>query len=247
LTRVIRASGQGIRPDFMYSGNYDDVVEFGVVTLKSALGLINALPPYSREAFDAELCPPTISLTDPSGNTLTVSRSVDGGFDIYFSGPHSGDVASNASLEEVREIVTRFFTGIYPEAVDYVKATGEVPGVKKKDLLAYMPLYEYYDPFDVGGGREISFHVWREESGHTYIEIDEEGGGGVIRIPLNYVTEVVLKRGGLFKGARIEVRFISEDGRVGKIVRRVDSKNRDWIPRVAAELAQVIPGRVRVE
>lgn len=69
----------------------------------------------------------------------------------------------------------------------------------------------------------------------------------MIRIPLNYVTEVVLKRGGLLKGARIEVRFIGEDGRVGKIVRRVDSKNRDWIPRVAAELSQVIPGRVRVE
>ncbi len=246
MTRAVKASGQGIRPDFTYSGGYDDVVEFGVVTLESALGLINALPPFSREAFDADLCPPAILLTDPSGSTLTVSRSVDGGFDVYFSGPYSGDVTGNASFDEVREIVTQFFSGIYPEAVDYVKATGKVPGVKERDLLAYIPLYEYYDPFDVGGGRDLHLRVWREEDGYTYVEIDEEDGGR-IQIPLNYVTEIVLKRGGLLRGARVEVRFVREDGRSGRIVKRIDGKNKDWIPRVAMELSQVMPGRVRVE
>jgi len=246
LTRTIKASGQGITPDFRYTGDYDSVVEFGAVTLDLALGLIGALSPFSREASDAGLCPPSVLLVDSSGNALTVSRSVEGGFNVYFSGSYSGGVLHNASLSEVEIVVTQFFSGVYPKVTDYAKTVGKRSSLIGIDLLAYMPLYEYHDPFDVGSEHEIAFYVWREEEKRTYVEVDEEGGGKT-RVPLSYVTEIILRSGGFLRSAKLEIRFTRKDGSSGRIVKRIDGKNRGWIPKVFKKLSKILPGKVKVE
>ncbi len=247
MAGIIRASGQGITRSFTYTGQYGDTPDFGAVTLEDALHLIQSLPFFSVEAFEDGLCPPAILLTDEAGSTLTVYREAGGaGFGIHLGGPAAGSVLSGASFEDVSRVVADFFSGIYPEAADRAEVAGGVSGVGGRDLLAYMPLYTYSDPFSIREREEVGFHVWREEGGSTYIELNEEGGG-VIRIPLNHVIEVVFRRGGLLRGASVKVVFYRGDGGTGKVVKRIDGKNRDWIPRVASKLSRVMPGRVRIE
>lgn len=242
MSGTVRATGQGVTADFRYTGSYD-VIDFGAVTLNAALGLINALPPFSKEAFDAGLCPPAITLTDPSGNSLTIYRSVGGGFNVCFTGPRTGNVLSNAELGEVRDLIIKFLAGTYPEVTDEVSSDasgGEI------ELLAFMPLYVHYDEFALKERQEINLHVWRKVGEGTYLEIDAEGGGK-IRLPLNHVIEVTFKRGGFLRGAKVEIKFVSNDGQVRKLTRRIDGRNKEWIPKVVARLSQVMPGRVRVE
>jgi len=167
------------------------------------------------------------------------------GFCVYFSGPATGNVLSGASFEDVSRVVADFFSGVYPEVADCVMSTGGVSGVKGRELLAYMPLYTYSDPFSIRGEGEVGFHVWREEDGFAYIEIGE--GGDVIRIPLSDVVEVVFQKGGILRGASVKVVFYRSDGGTGKVVRRIDRRNKDWIPRVVSRLSGVMPGKVRVE
>ncbi len=241
----IRALGQGVRRDLTYTGDYGDSPDFGFVTFDAAMRLIRALPPYPREAAEEEMCPPTITLTDPAGASLTISRSVEGGYDIYFSGPQTGDVAANASFYEVREVVAGFFNGRYPKAVDYVKATGKVPGTRERELLSYMTLYEDYD-LDTSTRIRVGMSLWRDPDGRTYFDIDE-ADGSVVRIPIEYVVEIVFKRGGFLRGSSVTIRYKRSDGSIGSLGWRIDKENRGLIERTAAKLSRYLPGRVRIE
>ncbi len=93
MNRRFKVYGQGINSEFKYTGNYDDSPFFGYLSCDEVIRLVSRLPPYPYQASEEELCPPTITVLDKSGNGLSISATTEiGKYDIFYVGDKSGDV-----------------------------------------------------------------------------------------------------------------------------------------------------------
>ncbi len=239
MVGVVRASGQGINHNFIYTGDYDDVPEFGFVTYEQALQLIRSLPPFSKEADDAGLCPPAIMFTDASGNSLVISSSVNPGrYDAYFSGVMEGTSATDATYEEIAELLSRFFSGA-PIPVDTSPSK-----LEEDETLVFIP-GEYYDIDEGWVSTPMMFN--RRPDGSMYVRVYRDRLEKV-EIPLHYVIEVELSKGIRFlSNPCVTVKYVDERGKTSKEMVCMKGDYRSEIPRYAAEISRLLPGRVRIK
>ncbi len=239
---MVRASGQGIKEGMKYTGDHDDVIDFGVVSYEGAMELIRKLPPFSKEDDEAGLCPPAIILTNEGGNSLTISSvpGSEGRYDVFLtSNEGEGTVVSNADISKVSEVVSKFFGGtkLSTERI-------EDRWMREEKTLVHVSCKFYDDEEE--GWLDGSVAVREKLDGSRYLSI-WVSRHAVITVPLDKVIEVKLKRGGFLSSPSIQVKFIDKDGKAYVSKLNLDKSEKDRINEIASKFQEVLPGRVKVK
>ena len=250
--RLIRAYGQGISRDLRYTGKYEDEPYFGDVDYETALNLIRALPLFSVEAFEEDLCPPDIILQDDAGNNLVISSSPGkpGMYNVFMGGAEgTGTVTTNAPLEKVANLVWRFFSRapIEVEVTTPEKVAESIS--REKRTLAYASCKAPSADPDSWSKVDASVALEEYSDGRKTLTIWVSGYAS-LEIPISNIIEIELKQGGFLRNPRIKITYIDEGGKKRKTSLDLESKykkNPMEFRKLVSSFSAALPGRVKVK
>ena len=234
--------GQGITRDFKYVGDYDAIVDFGMLAVNDIIEVINKLPNFTNDDFESGLCPPSVMISDELGSNLVIYRDPDADtFSAYYSGEKEGDAGSNLSINGVKELIIKFLKGEELEVKEYEVKTDH-------ETLVYIPTstIEYEDEW-ISKEVLVPIEVIRKLSdGKLYVRV-WTSRSTYDDIPLNDVIEVKLSRGGFFSRPCVEVKFMKEGKKKTHLKCLNKKQYRNEIPNFAKELTRFLPSKVKVK
>ncbi len=198
--------------------------------------MIKSLPRFSKEAGEAGLCPPALLFTDNSGNTLVISSSTEPGkYDAYFTGTSGeGNAASNASFDEITELVSSLFKGS-PIPVEVTP-----PKLEEDETLVFIP-GSYYEMEEGWVSTPVEFMKRTDGSMYVRIYLDK---WRKIEVPLQNIIEVEFSKGiRLVSRPCVRIKYMNEKGKIRSKKVCMEDGYSKRIPVYAEKISRLLPGK----